>query len=61
MLFMYLASKIKCSPNKLDWSYLLEKLKKESVTDKDDMERVEKIYKYYVKRGSLGYILLLDD
>ena len=58
---IYLAAKSKCSPHKLDWNNLLEKIKEESDMDKDDMKRGEEIYKDYVRRGSSGYVLQPDD
>ena len=58
---IYLAAKSKCSPQKLDWNSLLEKIKEGSGMDENDMLEGEKIYKDYAKRGSRGRILTPDD
>ena len=57
----YLVAKDKCSPHKLDWDSLLEKIKMESGMDEDDMERGRDLYEDYVSRGSCGYVLPPDD
>ena len=57
----YLVAKDKCSPHKLDWDSLLEKIKMESGMDEGDMGRGRGLYEGYVRRGSRGYVLPPDD
>ena len=57
----YLVAKDKCSPHKLDWDSLLEKIQMESGMNEGDMERGRGLYEGYVRRGSRGYVLPPDD
>ena len=50
----YLVAKDKCSPHKLDWDSLLEKIQMESGMNEGDMERGRGLYEGYVRRGSRG-------
>ena len=51
----YLSLKDKCSPHKLNWDYLLEKIQKESNMDELDIKKGESYYNTYQKTGSWPY------
>ena len=57
---LYLAAKDECSPHKLNWNNLLEKIKMETGMKEHDMRRGENIYKNYKESGR-SYVLLPDD
>ena len=49
----YLAEKDLCSPHKLDWNLLFEKIKKITEMNKFEMDYGESLYKDYQKGGDL--------
>ena len=57
----YLALKDKCSQHKLDWDCLLNKIKKISKMNVDDMETGKKFYKSYKEGGGDIYEYFPED
>ena len=58
---IYLTARNNCSPHKLDWDRLLEKIKKELKMTGEDVEHGKCIYEDYQERGGRGYVLPPDD
>ena len=57
----YLALKDKCSQHKLDWDCLLNKIKKISKMNVDDLETGKKFYKSYKEGGGDIYEYFPED
>ena len=58
---IYLTARNNCSPHKLNWDCLLEKIKKELEMTDEDMEHGKCIYEDYQERGGRCYVLPPDD
>ena len=58
---IYLTARNNCSPHKLNWDCLLEKIKKKLEMTEEDMEHGKRIYEDYQERGGRGYLLPPDD
>ena len=57
----YLTLKDKCSRHKLDWDCLLNKIKKVSKMNVDDIETGKKFYKSYKEGGGDIFKYFIDD